>query len=222
MTLGGILFSLFACTNQNEINPQEESQSLFSETSNITETFDTTKVLPKKNQRFSPVVLPIEDNKSLNEEEFNSTIEWIKGKAGENIIYKTENGGAYVIINSLTNNGTICTYSSYAKKYGSSENELVSYYRFNIKDITSFEIYNAGSFDPENSFYTVKLKCVNSDYKIKWSKWFQENNKGKDIFEKCSYLNELDIYFNFAIEKKRVSKAFADLLKFSGSKKEKY
>jgi hypothetical protein len=220
LILGVMLFTHFACNNENETNSHLENQNLFSEVRNE-EQPETIKVV--SNPRFVPVVLPAEDNTPLNEGEFNSTMDWIKGKACENISYQIENGEAYEIINSLTNNGTICTYSTFAKKYGSRDNELVSYYRFNLKDITSFEINNPDTYSPANAYMTIKLKCVNSDYKIKWTKWFlEDDHKPKDLFEKYDQINELDIYFNYALEKKRVSKAFTDLLKFAGSKKEKY
>ena len=187
-------------------------------TSQISASYDS-MVAPASDK----IIESTEDSKPINEREFNSTMEWIEGKANQNITYAVDGGDHYDIRSSLSNNGTICTYSTYSSKWGSKENQLVSYYRFNIKDITTFEIHDPQTFVIDNSYFTVKLNCINSEFKIKWTKWFQEDkHKPQDIFEKYDEINEANFYFSSVTERKKVSKALSDLLKYAGSKKEKY
>jgi hypothetical protein len=190
---------------------------------NPKETTEVKTTITEPKPTFDPRTLfEHKDNKPLNEEEFNSTAEWIKGKASQNITYEVENGDHYDISSSMYNDGTIFTYINNCTKWGNEKNNSGIVYRFNVKDITSFELLDP-IYAIDNSYYRVRLYCLNSEYKINWgSRLANDTSSIESTFNLHQFINYMDIDFNSSTEKKKVTKAFKDLMKFSGSKKEKY
>lgn len=157
---------------------------------------------------YNPVDLFKKINAPVNPNEFNSTIKWIEGKANQNVNYIGDNNN-YTDICLLSNDLTDVTYIYYTiTNEKKDENVRIFSYKFNLKDISYFEIYDS---EYNNHEYKVFLYTYNSEYKIHW---------GMDGSYKLD--NHVEIIFNNFIDKKRIEKAFTDLLKYAGSKKEKY
>jgi hypothetical protein len=147
----------------------------------------------------------------INKAEFTSTFNWIKGKVNQDITYYSADNTVYTIVSEIKLMfGTILSHHFYT---------LVNYKKddrdfgiqFNVKDISDFEIYDS---DISDKFFYVRLYTYNSERKIKWA--------SDNIFDTYKTDNWADITFPSSVDKAKVKKAFTDLLKYAGSKKEKY